>query len=277
MNKSENFLEIYPGKSNRKYLVEVWFYRELFWVLALRDIAVRYKQTILGVLWAILQPLLTMVILTIIFGKIAGFDSHEVVPYPLLVFSGSLMWQFISNGINLASSSVISNANLVSKVYFPRIIIPGSAIVVAMVDFILSCFILCLLFLWYGVTPTFRVLTLPIFFLMAVILILGPGLLFAALNVRYRDIRYAIPFLLQLGLYISPVGFTTSVVPEEWVFLYSMNPAVGVIDGFRWALFGGDLIFTKLSFYLSFTILLIIFLIGYSQFRKLEKNFADVI
>jgi len=226
--------------AERYYWKDLWKYRELFLVLALRDVSVRYKQTIVGLAWALIQPLLTLIVFVIIFGHLAKLPHEGNAPYALLVLTGILPWQLFSTALSGASSSLLGNANLISKVYFPRLIVPVASVVVSIVDFLLSFAILLVLILWYQFIPGWQILTLPIFIIMAFLASLGPGLLIAALNVKYRDFRYVIPFIVQLGLYISPVGFSSTVVPAEWRLLYSLNPVVGVIEGFRWAILGGE-------------------------------------
>src|SRR5262245_28170171 len=218
----------------------MWQYRELFHVLAARDISVRYKQTVIGVVWALIRPLATMVVFTTIFGKLAKLPSEGAAPYALLVFAGMLPWSFFSSALADASSSLISNANLISKVYFPRLIVPIAAVMTAFVDFLISFAILIGLMVWYEFMPGWQILLLPAFVAIAFTASFGIGVWITALNVKYRDFRYVIPFIVQLGLYVSPVGFSTSIIPEGWRLLYSLNPMVGVIDGFRWCLLGGE-------------------------------------
>jgi lipopolysaccharide transport system permease protein len=267
---------IESGRSHREYWVDLWRYRELFYVLAWRDISVRYKQTVIGILWALIQPFLTMIIFTIIFGHLAKMPSTGV-PYPLLVFAGILPWQFFSSSLSGASQSLVGNANLISKVYFPRLIIPASAVVTALVDFLISFALMGATMVWYQEWPTWRILLLPVFVLVAFITALGPGLLITALNVKYRDFRYIIPFLLQLGIYVSPVGWSSSAVPPEWRLLYSLNPMVGVIDGFRWALLGGQNEINVPGLLLSLGVTALLLWAGIAYFRRMERSFADVI
>jgi lipopolysaccharide transport system permease protein len=269
-------LVIEAGRTERHYWRDLWRYRELFYFLAWRDIMVRYKQTVIGFLWAILRPFLTMIVLVVVFGKLAKLPS-DGVPYPILVFAALLPWQFFANAFTEAGNSLISNSNLLSKVYFPRLVIPTSAVIVSFVDFLVSGVILAGLMFWYGFLPDWHLLTLPLFVLFAIAAAIGPGLWMAALNVRYRDIRYVIPFVVQFGLYISPVGFSSTVVPEQWRFWYSLNPMVGVIDGFRWAILGGNTQFYWQGFGLSIALVVLILTTGVYYFRKTEKNFSDVI
>ena len=268
---------IEPGRTEKNYWSDLWRYRELFQVLAWRDISVRYKQTVIGVAWALIRPFLTMVVFTIIFGKVAKLPSEGTAPYALLVFAGMLPWTFFSTALADASNSLIGNANLISKVYFPRLIVPTATVVVALVDFLISFAVLVAMMLWYQYLPGWQILFLPGFILLAFIASLGPGLWITALNVKYRDFRYIIPFLVQFGLYASPVGFSSSVIPEEWRLLYSLNPMVGVIDGFRWCLLRGESTLYWPGFYLSLGVTAFFLWLGVHQFRKMEKTFADLI
>lgn len=270
-------LVIEAGRTERHYWRDLWRYRELFAFLAWRDILVRYKQTVIGIAWSVLRPLLMMIVFTIVFGKIAKLPSDGGVPYPILVFAAMLPWQFFSNAFSEAGNSLITNSSMVSKVYFPRLIVPASTVIVSLVDLFISAFILAGLMLWYGYLPDARVLLLPLFVLIAFFAAMGAGLWIAALNVKYRDFRYVIPFIVQFGLYISPVGFSSSIVPEEWRLLYSLNPMVGVIDGFRWALLGGDAAIYWPGMILSLCLVFVLFTTGVLYFRRTEKTFADVI
>ena len=270
-------LIIEPGLAEKHYWRDLWRYRELFFVLAWRDVAVRYKQTVIGLAWALIQPLATMLVFTIIFGKVAKLPSEGAAPYALMVYAGLLPWQLFATSLTGASNSLIGNANLISKVYFPRLIVPTSAVVVAFVDFLVSFAILACLMIWYQFLPGWQILTLPFFILMAFLASLGPGLWITALNVKYRDFRYIIPFIVQFGLYVSPVGFSSTVVPEQWRLLYSINPVVGVIDGFRWAILGGESNLYLPGFILSWGVIVFFLWLGIRQFRKMEKSFADLI
>jgi lipopolysaccharide transport system permease protein len=255
---------------------DLWAYRELFYFLAWRDILVRYKQTVIGVAWSILRPLVTMVIFTVVFGRIAKLSSGDV-PYPVLVFAAMLPWQFFANALSESSNSLIANANLLSKVFFPRIIVPVSAVIVSCIDILISFIFLCVLLTWYHCFPDWRVVFLPLFFLMALLASLGAGLWLAAMNVKYRDFRILVPFIVQLGLYISPVGFSSEVVPEKWRFLYSLNPMVGVIEGFRWSLLGGKSHIYLPGFAVSCVLTILVFFVGFVRFQRMEKDFADII
>lgn len=270
-------LVLEPGRAEQHYWRDLWHYRELFLILAWRDISVRYKQTIIGVAWAVLRPFLTMVVFTVVFGRIAGLPSDGATPYALLVFAGTLPWSLFATALGEASNSLIGSANLISKVYFPRLIIPAATVVTAFIDFLISLVILVGMMVYYAFAPGWNILTLPLFMLLALAASLGPGLWITALNVKYRDFRYVIPFIVQFGLYISPVGFSSSVVPDQWRLLYSLNPMVGVIDGFRWAILGGESTIYWPGFLLSLGVVAFFLWLGINQFRSTEKSFADLI
>jgi len=269
-------LIIEAGRTERHYWKDLWRYRELFYFLAWRDILVRYKQTIIGITWAIIRPVLTMVVFTVVFGNLAKLPSGGA-PYPIMVFAALLPWQFFASSFSEAGNSLISNTNMISKVYFPRLVLPTTAVIVSFVDFLISFAILLALMLWYGFIPEVRIIMLPLFILIAFAASMAGGLWIAALNVKYRDFRYIIPFVVQFGLYISPVGFTSSIVPDKWRLLYSLNPMVGVIDGFRWAILGGEYQLYLPGFLLSVALVAFILVSGIVYFRKTEKTFADVI
>jgi lipopolysaccharide transport system permease protein len=268
---------IEPGRYERNYWRDLWRYRELFRVLAWRDLAVRYKQTVIGAAWAIIRPFITMLVFTIIFGRIAKLPSDGTAPYPLMVFAGMLPWTFFSTGLSEASNSLIGNSNLISKVYFPRLIIPTATVVVAFVDFLITFFILILLMAWYRYLPGWRMLVLPVFTLLAFLASMGPALWITALNVKYRDFRYVIPFIVQFGLYVSPVGFSSAIIPEQWRLFYSLNPMVGVIDGFRWSILGGQSPLYLPGLAASVSVSAFFLWFGIHRFRKTEKSFADLI
>ena len=274
---NERVLVLEPGRAERHYWADLWTYRELFAILAWRDVAVRYKQTVIGVAWAIVRPLLTMIIFTVIFGTLARLPSDGGTPYPLLVFAGMLPWFLFSSILTDASNSLIGNAHLIGKVYFPRMIIPAAAAAVALVDFAINLVILLGLMVWYGFWPSWQVVFLPAFIALAVLASLGPALYITALNVKYRDFRYIIPFMVQVGLYVSPVGFSSAVIPEEWRLLYSLNPVVGVIDGFRWCLLGGQSQLYVPGFLGSLAVVAAFLVVGVRYFRKTERTFADVV
>lgn len=267
---------IRPGQGMKHYWRDLWSYRELFYFLAWRDIAVRYKQTVIGVVWSIIRPVLTMVVFTVVFGQIAQLPS-EGVPYPILVYAAMLPWQFFATSLTESSNSLIVNAQMIAKIYFPRLALPTSAVIVSFVDFAIAFAILLLLMLIYQFPTNGRMLVLPLFVALAFGASMGAGLWFAALNVKYRDFRYIVPFAVQIGLYLSPVGFSSSVVPEQWRLLYSLNPMVGVIDGFRWAILGGDAALYLPGLILSIAIVIIMFTSGIFYFRRTERTFADVI
>lgn len=273
----ERRIVLEAGRADRHYWYDLWHYRELFAMLAWRDISVRYKQTVIGVAWAIVRPLATMLVFTVIFGNLAKLPSDGAVPYPLLVFAGMLPWFLISSILSEASGSLVSNANLIAKVYFPRLIVPSAAGVVALVDFAINLVILFGLMMFYGFMPNWHIIFLPVFVVLAVLASLGPALFITALNVKYRDFRFVIPFLVQFGLYISPVGFSSAVVPDGWRFLYSLNPVVGVIDGFRWCLLGGESQLYWPGFFGSLGVVAVMMWIGVRYFRRTEKTFADLI
>jgi lipopolysaccharide transport system permease protein len=276
MTESAGELIIEAGRAEHHYWKDLWRYRELFYFLAWRDILVRYKQTAIGMAWALFRPLLTTIAFVIVFGKLAKLPS-DGVPYPILVFAALLPWQFFANAFAEAGNSLISNANMISKVYFPRLVVPASSVIVGLVDFLISAVMLVGLMLWYGVVPDWRIATVPLFLFVAVLASMGAGLWIAALNVQYRDFRYIIPFVVQFGLYVSPVGFSSTIVPERWRLLYSLNPMVGVIDGFRWAILGGENRLYWPGIALSLGLALGIVVTGILYFRKMEKRFADMI
>jgi lipopolysaccharide transport system permease protein len=275
MNESSNELIIEPGRGIRHYWRDLWQYRELFFFLAWRDILVRYKQTAIGILWSILRPFLTMVVFTIVFSKLIKLPSDNV-PYPVLVYAALLPWQFFANTLAESAASLIDNQNLLTKVYFPRIIVPASSVIVGLVDFFISLVILVGIMAWYGYVPDWRAVLLPLFLVQALVFAFGCGLWISALNVQYRDFRYVVPFMVQFGLYISPVGFSSSIVPEEWRLLYSINPMVGVIEGFRWALLGKGAPNLEMMA-VSLGIIFLLLIGGLFYFRKTELTFVDVV
>src|SRR6202048_557621 len=270
-------LIIEPGRTERHYWHDLWRYRELFSVLAWRDISVRYKQTLISAACALIRAFLTMVALTVIFRKLSEPPSGGSPPYALIVFSGLLPWSFFATALSDASNSLIGNANLISKVYFPRLIVPMAAVVVAFIDFLISFAILVGLMVWYAFMPGWHILLLPIFTAVAFIVSFGVGVWITALNVKYRDFRYVIPFIVQLGLYVSPVGYSSGIIPDEWRLAYSLNSMVGVIDGFRWGILCGESQIYWPGFGLSLGIAGFFLWLGISQFRRMEKSFADLI
>lgn len=275
MKTDEYQLIIEAGRSEFHYWRELWQFRELLWFLSWRDILVRYKQTAIGIAWSVLRPLLTMVIFTIIFGTLAKLPS-DGVPYPIMVFAAMLPWHFFANSLSECSNSLIANSSILTKVYFPRLIVPTSAVIVNLFEFFISFAILAALMVWYRFVPDWRLLTLPIFLGLAILTSFGFGLWFAALNVKYRDFRYVVPFIVQFGLYVSPVGFVSSVVPERWRLFYALNPMVGVIDGFRWAILGGKAHIYWPGFWLSTGLSVLVFLSAVRYFRNTERTFADI-
>jgi lipopolysaccharide transport system permease protein len=272
---------IEPGQSAKHYWRDLWRFRELFLVLAWRDVAVRYKQTAAGAGWAIVQPFLSMVIMTVIFGRVAGLPSEGAAPYAIMVFAGLLPWQFFANALTSASQSLVGNANLISKVYFPRMIVPASSVVVSFIDFLISALVLVALMVWYQFLPTWRVMVLPLLVIWAIVAALGPGLIITALMVRYRDFRFLVPFIVQFGLYVSPVAYSSQVIREKfgesWFIVYSLNPMVGVIDGFRWAILGGPAELFWPGVAMSLILTIVLFAIAIFYFRRTERAFADII
>lgn len=269
-------LLIKPGMGALHYWRDLWRYRELFFFLAWRDILVRYKQTAIGIAWSVLRPLLTMIVFTIVFGRLAKLPSNGV-PYPVMVYAAMLPWQFFANSLAESSNSLIDNSSLLTKVYFPRLIVPAGSVIVSMVDFFISVLIFAGLMFWYGFVPDFKLFLLPTFIIMAFMASFGAGLWLSALNVKYRDFRYVVPFLVQFGLYISPVGFSSAIVPEEWRFLYFLNPMAGVIDGFRWSVLGDTFPVYWHGMILSASVTLSVFIGGLLYFRRMERTFADVV
>jgi lipopolysaccharide transport system permease protein len=266
-----------PGRAHRHYWEDLWHYRELFAILAWRDVSVRYKQTVIGLAWALIRPFLTMVVFTVIFGGLARLPSEGGAPYAVMVFAGMLPWFLFSSILSDASASLIGNANLISKVYFPRLVIPAASGIVALVDFAINLVMLALVMAWHGFVPPWQVVYLPAFMALAVLASFGPALLITALNVKYRDFRYVIPFIVQFGLYVSPVGFSSSVVPEQWRFWYSLNPVVGVIDGFRWCLLGGESQIYLPGFLASLVVVVVFLWASIRYFRATERTFADMV
>lgn len=269
-------LTIEPGRADRRYFRDLWLYRELFQVLAWRDISVRYKQTVFGIVWALLRPFLTMVVFSILFGRLARLPSQGV-PYPLLVYAGMLPWTFFATALADSSNSLVSNSNLISKVFFPRMIVPIAAIMVAVIDLLIGLALLAVLMLWFAYAPPIQILLLPAFIFMAFLASLGPALWVTSMNVKYRDFRYLIPFVVQFGLYVSPVGFSAKIIPNQWQYLYSLNPMVAVIEGFRWCILGGDNSLSIASLFIALGVISVTLYLGASQFRKIEKSFADLI
>jgi lipopolysaccharide transport system permease protein len=271
-----NELVIEAGRTERRYWRDLWRYRELFYFLAWRDLLVRYKQTIVGVAWSLIRPFLTMVVLTLVFGEFGKMPSGGV-PYAILVFCGVLPWQFFSTALSEGGNSLVANSNLISKVYFPRLVVPASSVITSFVDFLISAAFLVVLMVWYHYVPSLNCLFLPLFVLLAFAASFGAGLWIAALMVEYRDFRFILPFIVQFGLYISPVGFYSSVVPAKWRLLYSLNPMVGVIDGFRWSILGGQQPIYWHDMAVSMAGVTLLVISGIWYFRKTERAFADII
>jgi lipopolysaccharide transport system permease protein len=272
-----NEIIIKPGVSEKNYWKDIWAYRELFYILSWRDIKVRYKQTVIGAAWSIIRPLLTMIIFTLIFGYIAKLPANTTAPYAIMVYAALLPWQFFSGALSDATNSLISNSNLISKVYFPRLIVPASTFVTAIIDFLISFALMLLLFVFYNYYPSWQIVLLPLFLIIAILASLGIGLYITSLNVKYRDFRYIVPFIVQFGLYLSPVGFNSSIVPEKYKLLYYINPMASVIDGFRWCLLKGDQAIFLPGILISSVVTIFFLWLGIYQFRKMEKTFADLI
>jgi lipopolysaccharide transport system permease protein len=272
-NTPELILE--AGRSSRHYWGDLWRYRELLGFLAWRDIKVRYKQTVLGVLWALIQPAVTLAVFSFIFGKLAGMPSGSV-PYPLMVLAGLLPWQLFSAAFSNASGSLVSNTHLISKVYFPRLIVPLSSVAVALIDFCIVLVLLAALCLWWQFVPDWRIIFLPLFVVLTLVTAIGTGLWLTALTVKYRDFRFVVPFLLQVGLFLSPVGFSTTNLPT-WRQLYSLNPMVGAIDGFRWCILRGEPALDPLNLGISVVMSGLLLFTGLWYFRRMERGFADII
>ncbi len=264
---------IEPGQTEKNYWRDLWVYRELFYILSWRDIKVRYRQTVLGASWSIVRPLLTTVIFTVVFNRVAKLDAPSQIPYTLMVFIGMLPWQFFASALAEASNSLVGNTNLISKVYFPRMIVPASSIITSLVDFAISFGILVVMMIYYRFVPDIRILMLPVYITLSFLAAFGVGLYITALNVKYRDFRYIIPFIVQIGLYVTPVGFSSELIPEKWRLWYSINPMVGVIDGFRWCIAGMPLYWP--SQIMSVVVTALFMFLGVWYFRKTEKSFAD--
>jgi lipopolysaccharide transport system permease protein len=263
---------IEPGRGEKNYWKDLWLFRELFYILSWRDIKVRYRQTVIGAAWSVVRPLLTTVIFTLVFSRVAKLDSGNV-PYPVMVFAGMLPWQFFASALAESSNSLVGNSNLISKVYFPRMIIPASSIITSLADFGISFVLLIVMMVFYQYVPDIKILLLPIFILMVLAAAFGVGLYVTALNVKYRDFRHIIPFIIQIGLYVTPVGFSSRVVPEKWKLWYSLNPMVSVVDGFRWCILDEPLYLP--GFLISICVIVFFLWLGVFYFRKTERSFAD--
>ena len=276
MPSKEHLIIIEAGKKQANYWKDLFTYRELFFFLAWRDVKVRYKQTVLGVAWGLIRPLLTLFVFSFVFGTMAGLSTNAI-PYPLIVCAGILPWNFFSSAFSEAGSSLVSNSNLMTKIYFPRLIIPSSTIIVSLLDFIIALGLMFILMIYYGFSPSINIVFLPLLLLLLLVCSLGSGFWIAALNVKYRDFRYVIPFIVQLGLYLSPVGFKADIVPEKWRLLYYLNPMTGIIESFRWSLLGDIQPLYLPGFFISFGVSILLLLVGVHYFRKTERSFADVI
>ena len=268
---------IEAGGHEKNYWKDLWRYRELFYILSWRDIKVRYKQTVIGAMWSILRPLITMIVLTVIFSRIAKLPPGLNAPYAIMVYAGMLPWTFFSTALADAGNSLISNTNLISKVYFPRLIVPTASVITSFVDFAIAFLLLFLLYVWYRYAPGWQIFLLPLFLVPAFVASIGAGLYITALNVKYRDFRFIVPFIVQFGLYVSPVGFNSNSIPEKWRYVFALNPMVGVIDGFRWCLLRGEQELRWDTMLISFSVALLMLWAGVRQFRKMEKSFADLI
>jgi lipopolysaccharide transport system permease protein len=282
---SEFSVVIKPNHTEKNYWKDIWHYRELFYILSWRDIKVRYKQTVLGIAWSVLRPLLTIIIFTLIFEKVAGLQSEGEAPYAVMVCAGMLPWQFFANALSEASNSLVANSNLISKVYFPRVIVPASAVATSFIDFAISFVILLGMLAYYQYVPSWHILFIPFFSLLAFLIAFGIGVYLTAINVKYRDFRYIIPFIVQFGGYVSPVGFSSTEVTKkiathispDAVFLFYCNPIVGIIDGFRWCIIGDAQELNLISLAFSFAVGVLVLWVGIRYFRKVEKTFADII
>jgi lipopolysaccharide transport system permease protein len=269
-------LVITAERSTAHYWAEMWRFRELLLLLVWRDILVRYKQTVFGIAWAVIRPFVTMVVFSVIFGRLAGLPSPDV-PYPLLVFAGVMAWQFFASAFADASNSLVGNANMISKVYFPRMIVPLGSILVGLVDFAITAVLFAGLAIWFGYLPDWRVVFLPAFVALLFMFVFAAGVWVSALNVTYRDFRYLVPFAIQLGAYVSPVGFASSIVPEKWRLLYALNPMVGIIDGIRWSLLRGATPLDARSLVIACVVVGLLLFPGIIFFKRQERQFADVI
>jgi lipopolysaccharide transport system permease protein len=277
MSLATEELVIEAGRAEKHYWKDLWRYRELFYILSWRDIKVRYKQTVIGASWGVIRPLITMLVFTVVFGRIAGLAVPGGPPYPIVVLSGVLPWLFFSSALGEAGNSLVSNSNLITKIYFPRMIIPASAIIVSLVDLLISFGLLLLIMFYYKFTPPMQIVFLPLFIILGFFITFGAGLYITALNVKYRDFRYIVPFIIQFGIYITPVGYSSTIIAQKYSpqarFWYSLNPLVSVIDGFRWCITGEPIYIP--GFLLSTAIIVFFMWLGVYYFRKTEKSFAD--
>lgn len=275
VDSETTIIEVSADNNWRTYWSDIWRYRDLLYILSWRDLKVRYKQTLIGAAWALLRPLLTMVIFTFVFGEVAGLEDSKLAPYPLIVMAGVLAWQLLANVMSACASSLITNEKLITKVYFPRLLLPISTILTCLVDFGIALIVFLLLFVYWQHWPSWQFILIPIWLILTICLALGIGLTLATINIQFRDVRYALPFLIQLGLFVSPVGFVSDQVPNLWKWLYELNPAVGLIDSFRWCAFGGDFPWKSTLLSTGWTVLMLI--IGMIFFLHRERTFADTI
>jgi lipopolysaccharide transport system permease protein len=269
-------LVIEPGKAAKNYWLDIWRYRELFYFMAWRDVLLRYKRMTIGFAWAVLRPVLTMIVFTLIFSRIAKLPSGGV-PYPILVYAGMLPWQFFATAFADAGNSLANKESIIAKVYFPRLIVPASAVIVSLADFLVASCIMAALMMWYGFVPDWRICALPGFVVMVMLFSLGAGLWISALSVKYKDFRYIIPFAVQMGLYLSPVGFSSALVPEPWRLVFALNPMVGVIEGFRWSILGMESVGLEYSIAVSVGVSLLLLVTGFAYFRRLERAIAELL
>jgi len=271
--------EVFISPNSRRgirYWRDLWAARELLFFLAWRDILVRYKQAVLGVLWAVLRPVLTTIVFSLVFGKIAKLPAGEL-PYPLLVLSGMIPWFFFANTAGDSGTSLVSNSALITKIYFPRLVVPISVVLVNFIDFTISSVLLAILMLFSGVAPSAGILLLPGVIGVLVLLAVSTGLWMSALNAKFRDVQFVLPFLITFGLYLSPIGFSTSVIPEKWLWLFQLNPMVGLIDGFRWCLFSDAYPFNGFSLLYSFLFSIFMLTTGIAYFRSVEREIVDIL
>jgi lipopolysaccharide transport system permease protein len=268
---------IEAGQTERHYWRDLWTYRELFYILSWRDIKVRYKQTVIGASWAVIRPLLTMIIFTVLFNIVGKVPPGVKAPYALMVYAGLLPWTFFATALSESSNSLITNSNLISKVYFPRMIVPTASVITSLVDFVISFVLIFALYAYYKYLPDWHIFIMPFFLILAFISSIGVGLFVTALNVKYRDFRYIVPFIVQFGMYVSPVVINTSLVPERWKYPFALNPMVGVIDGFRWCLLRGSQELRWDLIAISSSVSFFFLWLGVRQFRNMEKSFADII
>ncbi len=253
---------------------DLWHFRDLLYILTVRDIKVRYKQTVLGILWAVIQPLFMMIVFTLFFGRLAGMPS-DGIPYPVFAYAGLLPWIFFSNAVNTSGNSLVGNSSLITKVYFPRMIIPIAAVGAGLVDFVIAFGLLILLMFYYGIGISASILMLPILTLFTVLMAIGVGMWMSALNVKYRDIRYALPFAIQVWMFATPIIYPSSLVPDKWRWLFILNPLAGIIEGYRSAIFGTPFDFTSLA--VSIVVILAVLIYSAYTFRQMERGFADIV